>query len=380
MLFLYRFFSGVLKVEFYGIYPEKVLNLCAKNGIYLWSAKYKKGRISCKITIRSFLRLRYVLRNSGMRVHILEKHGFPFIIKKYKNRFGIFFGIVLFMTFLQVMSGYIWVIDVVGNKTVSDQQILSNCEEIGVKTGIRKTKISQKTQAQNLLLKNDRLAWGSFNIEGCLLTVNVTEITEKQGGESASNLVANSDGTVKRINVKSGDCVVKVGDVVKTGDVLVSGVIETPNGTSFVRSSGEIIALTETEIEIEEPLERIVKYNTGETKTKRVLEFFTLEIPLYLGREKGEYESYKTVKSLKLFGRNLPIKIHEKKFVFKTSQTVKITLDEAKERLNQRAFEEFETVKNISIMEGEEKIVLSGLALEEKNIAVSQNMIVDKEK
>ena len=28
MLYLYRFFCGILEVEFFGIYPEKIINLC----------------------------------------------------------------------------------------------------------------------------------------------------------------------------------------------------------------------------------------------------------------------------------------------------------------------------------------------------------------
>jgi len=64
MLFLYRFFCGVLEVEFYGIYPEKVLNICSKSGINIWSARYVKQRIRCKMLVKDFLKLPAILRKS----------------------------------------------------------------------------------------------------------------------------------------------------------------------------------------------------------------------------------------------------------------------------------------------------------------------------
>lgn len=378
MLFLYRFFCGVLKVEFFGVYPEKVLNLCARNGINVWSARYKKQKICCKMIARDFLLLHKILRKSGIKVHILEKRGFPFFIRKYNKRFGIVLGFIVFFSFLQIMSGYIWIIDVVGNETVKKSEIISHCEEIGIKQGVRKSKISPKADAQELLLKNDKLAWGSLNIEGCRLTVNVTEITEKDTENAiATNLVATADGIVKHIDVKSGNCVVKVGDVVKKGDVLVSGIIENMTETKFVRSSGEIIAETTTEITLKEDFSKKVALQNGKVKNKRVFEFFNIKIPLYLGNEKGLFETENSAWQLKLFGQNLPIKVHTKKFIFKTEHTVKISPKKAEEKLKERLKAECEgTVKSQQITQTKEYAQLYAVIVDSRNIAKSENLIL----
>ncbi len=156
MLFLYRFFCGVLSVEFFGIYPEKIFNLCAKNRINIWNIENKKQKLCCNITVKDFLKLPKILRKSGIRVHITKKSGFPFFIRKYNKRFGIFVGIVLFFVFLQIMSGYIWIIEVEGNKTVSSQEIISICDILGIKQGVKKSKINSKADAQDILLKTDK--------------------------------------------------------------------------------------------------------------------------------------------------------------------------------------------------------------------------------
>lgn len=377
MLFLYRFFCGVLSVEFSGIYPEKVLNLCSKNKISIWSAKFKKGKICCKITVKDFLKLPKILRKSGIRVHILRKSGFPFFINKYNKRFGIFTGVLLFFAVLYIMSGYIWIIDVVGNTKTETKEILSVCEQIGIKTGVKASSISSKNAAQQLLLKTDTLAWSSFNIEGCKLTVNVTEIKQKtEDNTKATNLKANADGIITHIDVKAGNCLVKVGDVVKKGDILVSGIIESESNTKFVHSIGEITAKTETELTLQEPLKKRVSYPTGQVKEKSVLEFFTLKIPLYLGGENGEYDSQTSEKTLWLFGQNLPIKIHTKKFVFKTYETITQSLEDAKNSLLRKLQKECKgNIKQKNFIERDGILFLSAVVTEEKNIAISENLI-----
>ena len=275
------------------------------------------------------------------------------------------------------MSGYIWIIDVVGNTKTETKEILSVCEQIGIKTGVKASSISSKNAAQQLLLKTDTLAWSSFNIEGCKLTVNVTEIKQKtEDNTKATNLKANADGIITHIDVKAGNCLVKVGDVVKKGDILVSGIIESESNTKFVHSIGEITAKTETELTLQEPLKKRVSYPTGQVKEKSVLEFFTLKIPLYLGGENGEYDSQTSEKTLWLFGQNLPIKIHTKKFVFKTYETITQSLEDAKNSLLRKLQKECKgNIKQKNFIERDGILFLSAVVTEEKNIAISENLI-----
>lgn len=381
MLFLYRFFSGVLLVEFFGVYPEKLLNLCAKNGINIWSARFVKQKIRCFITVKDFLKLPKILRKSGIRVHILEKKGFPFFIKKYKKRSGFFVGIVLFFTFLQVMSAHIWVIDVEGVKKVPESEILTICEDLGIKPGILKKTINAKNSAQKLLLKSGKLAWASFNIEGSCLTVNVTEITEKAEDNSVpTNLKASADGVITHIDVTSGNCVVKVGDVVKKGDLLVSGIIENANGTRFVHSIGEIIAVTESEVVLEEKFLNKVTYPTGRIKEKSVIDFFTLKIPLYIGSESGKYTTEISAKTASLFSQRLPIKVYTKRFVFQRTETVRLSYEDAVENLEKKLKAEYKgQVKQKEFFENDEGVILRAVIEDKTDITQSEELIVDRE-
>ncbi len=377
MLFLYRFFLGVLEVELCGIYPEKVLNLCSQNKISIWDIHFKKGKITFKITVKDFKKLPKIFKRQGVRLHIILKRGFPFFCEKHKHRFGIVVGVILFFAVLEILSSFIWVIEVEGNKTVDSNEILKICEEIGVSTGMKKSDLDPKNKAQEMLLKSDRLSWGSFNISGCRLTVDVTEITKKDYDNSvASNLVADSDGIIKHIDVTVGNCVVKVGDTVAKGDVLVSGIIENENGTSFVKSKGKIIAETAVPIEYTQAFNLNKEIFTGKQKSKTVLEILGFKIPLYLGREKGEYDSEYYAKPVKLFDKELPIKLHKKLFIFKEIQNVKLDYEKACEMLNERLEKEYpNAVKSREFFENDDGVLLKAIIKEERDICKSQSLI-----
>ena len=377
MLFLYRFFLGILDIEIYGIFPEKVLNLCEKHKISIWNIRFKKGKICCKINVRDFKKLPKIFKKQGVRLHILKRQGLPFFTNKYKRRFGVFAGALIFIALLNFLSNFVWIIEVEGNKTVNTKEIISQCYEIGINEGIRYKKLDFKNKAQELLLKSDKLSWASFNIEGCVLTVNVTEITKKDEAEAlATNLVAESDGIITHIDVTVGNCVVKVGDTVNKGDVLVSGIIENEEGTKFVKSRGKIIA----ETIVTETLTQNYKFKetvlTGKQKSKTVLEIFTLKIPLYLGGEKGKYDSEYTIKNLKLFNRPLPIKLHTRRFIFKASNDVTLTYDLACERLAKQIEDMYPNAEiEKDFLDNYTFAELNAKIYESRDIATSQELI-----
>ncbi len=382
MLFLYRFFLGILEIEVYGIYPEKMLNLCEKHKISVWDIRFQKGKICCKINVKDFKKLPKIFRHQGVRLHILKRWGLPFFTNKYKRRFGVFAGLLIFILMLNILSNFVWVIEVRGNKSVSYKEIITDCRKIGVKEGIPAKSLDAKNKAQELLLLNDKLSWASFNIEGCVLTVDITEITPKDEVEFlASNLVADSDGIIKHIDVTVGNCVVKVGDTVKKGDVLVSGIIENENGTKFVKSRGKIIADTVTVTELTQNYITKESVLNGRQKSKTVLELFTFKIPLYLGAEKGEYESSYKAENLKLFGNAIPIRLHEKQFIFKETKDVKLDFDLACERLSKQIEAKYPNAEiQKDFFDNYTSAKLQAKIYESRDIAKSQNLIVNTEK
>ena len=333
MLLLYRYLKGYLLLEFTGEFAAKIFNLCARRNIALWNMRCSKQRITACIRVSDFCRLRFARKKSRIHIHILKKRGLPFFVSKYSKRVGFFAGAACFFALLYFLSGFIWTVRVSGNRKISEGEILAVCREIGIYEGIHRDKIDTKNKKEELLLKIDSLAWASLNIEGCVLTVEVTEVREKEGSAGPSNLKASADGVIKRIDVKGGYCALQVGDAVRQGDVLVSGVVERGSYTEFVPSVGTIVAETQRRITATKGSEQELSVETGEVFKKRVLRLFGLDFPLFVGAVSGENSTEVTVKNTYLFGSKLPFSIFTKEYRSIETRMVQYSAPEMEEQL-----------------------------------------------
>lgn len=386
MLWFYRFIFGFLEVRFFGNFKEKIFNLAAGNGISFFNTKLTKDGIKTNISVRDFKKLPQILRGSGIRVKILKKRGLPFKLKINQKRLGILAGIILSIVFFELMSGFIWIIDVTGNKAVPTAEILSACEKVGIVKGIKISDVDTKTAREKLLLNIDSLAWASLNIEGCKLTVNVSEADKKEDNSCICNLKSKADGIVKKIEVTSGNTLVKIGDTVKKGDVVVSGVLEKLTGTEFVHSSGEIIAETKRSVTVSGDYIKKEEKENGEVKRKRVLSFFGIKIPLFIGGETKKYKESITAKDIKLFGVSLPITVYEKEFRFTEIYEKKLTAEELKTALYEEikktaqneGLTDFE-MSDLAETKSENGITLSAIITATENIVYRETMLINKE-
>ena len=314
---LFRIISGYVCVTFSGDFCERILNLCAKNHITLWNIKRIDEKITANVTVKNFKKLKNIRGKSKVKIKINKKNGIPFITRKYKLRVGLCVGVIIFFSILIFLQSFVWQIYVTGNEEISENKIINACSKLGIGIGTPINKINTSKSKEELLLNVEGIAWGSLNIEGCRLTINISENKNEVAQKNIpSNLYAKTDGVIKKIDVKSGYPCVKVGDAVLKGDLLDSGVIELPNAqvTEYVKSNAEIIATTEHKLTASTEKTNYELNETGIKSKKSVLEIFGLEIPLFLGEEKPPYRFNVYEYNFSLFGEKMPVYIKTKQF------------------------------------------------------------------
>ncbi len=384
MIWFWRYLSGYLSIILCGENAEKVLNAAAKNGITIWNLRCRKGNITGNIGIKNFIKLRYAKRGIKCRIKILRKNGIAFRTKKYANRTGFYAGVFLFFAVLFFLSNFVWVINLEGNVNISNSQILSSCKKIGLYEGMNKHKINAKYDAQRLLLEQDGLAWGSVNLEGCVLTVNISEsvISDKNEREVPSNIKASFDGKIKKIDVTSGNALIKVGDTVSKGDLLVSGITENFSSTLFSHSEGSIIAETQRTYSAEGRYSQTVD-SVYKTVTRKSIDFFGLKIPLFLGSIKGEYNYSSKTGQLKIFGNNIPIKSLTEKYSLTQEKTVNYSEIELKNILLKNIENQVKNSNLVNYSEQSREFIYtdSGILLNityicEENIALQDEILL----
>ena len=200
---------------------------------------------------------------------------------------------------------------------------------------MKKKNVDPQNITEGIMSKYDGVSWMSINPIGTTLSVNISEKVEPpnvQDNTEPCNIVAKCDGVIKNIKVTEGRAVVKVGDAVVKGDVLISGIVEYSNGSVVMKQArGEVIAACEEIYSSTVPLKREIFVDTGEKKVRNVIHFFNLKIPLYIGELDASWEKNVERKPITIDGVELPCGVTKGVFSKKIKQTEFLSLEKAVE-------------------------------------------------
>lgn len=251
---LIRFLKGYIHIRLISNDPERFLNLCAYNGIFLWQLVSRNGFYEMYLSASDFFRLHGICRKSGARVKILKKHGLFFFFYQNRKRKVFFSGSILFPALILGLSLFVWNIHITGNYANSTGNILKFLEANGVRHGILKKNVDCGKIAAMLREEFSNITWVSARLEGTQLILdikeNVDDYTDEKIPDEPTNLIAAKDGIVQSIVTRRGTPMVLPGGVCKKGDVLVSGEIEIKNdnrevtGYHYVAADADIIMET----------------------------------------------------------------------------------------------------------------------------------------
>lgn len=387
MLRVFRNITGYVKFYGKGVFPERFLNLCAKENILVWNSKVNVNEMTGCMHIHDYKNIKKIAKKSSMRLKITKKRGLPFLVNRYKHRYGIPVGVFIFFFLLWFLSGFCFNITIVGNTDQNKDTTLAKLKDCGVYCGQRISNINPEEARQKFLIKNKEFSWAAINIKGSYITVDLVKTTEKKMNKTSyepCNIIANSNGKILRIKAYEGKISVKIGEAVAKGDLLVSGVIELTNkSTKFVHANAEVIAQTRHKLKVFVPYKNKELIKTDEIKKRSVLTIGNLDIPLFFGDIEKPYKTSKKIKNYKLGGEVLPIKLTTVKF---TKYRLKnITLDKesakilAREEMKKKSEKELKNLIKSSnsenFKETKKGIIFTKVFICEENISLAKKIL-----
>ena len=226
---LFYYLKGYLILELCGDSKERFINLCKNKEIEILQIFMINDTWFCKMKCRDFLKIRFLIKKTGCMCRIKEKRGLFFLWKKIKKRKGLMIGTVLFFWILTQCSGRIWSIGVEGGFLHTREQIQQvMAQELGIYGGISAGQIDCFEIEKKLRLDYNEIGWISVEKRGCKLFVMLNESMmpkEAAKRDTPEHIVAEQDGIVRKMEVMTGVPMVKVGDEVKKGDILISGIL-----------------------------------------------------------------------------------------------------------------------------------------------------------
>lgn len=303
MLSLLKFLGGYLLVELTGYAPERFLNLCSNHDILIWDLGKTEDGYRFRVSVRAFYSLKPYLAKTGTRIRILERSGLPFFMHRYRKRKLFFAGGFLAALLLFFLSCFIWNVDIAGNSAVTDDMILAFLEEEQCGSGQWKSRIDCEQLETDLRNKFNNIIWASVRISGTKMTIDIKEnlIQNRQEDNivdtyTASDLIADKAGVVDSIVTRNGTPLVREGDVVEAGTILVSGRIDINNdageviGYQYCNADADVMLRTDYAYEDQIAVEHQVQSRTGEVEKRYAFEVFGRRFDLSFGNI--PYEHY----------------------------------------------------------------------------------------
>lgn len=242
---LIRWFQGYLLVVIKGYSPERFLNLCSNRKILIWNLKKTDLGYEFNISLKGYLALRPIVRKTKTLPIIKKRFGFPFYLHRYKKRKVFFIGILLAVILVYIMSLYIWDVEISGQYSHTEEAIVKFLQTNGVYAGKRKDKVNCQELEETLRKAYTDIGWVSAEIRGTRLLIKITETNmPKPYVEQTEpcHIVADKDGIVTSIVTRTGTPKVKVGDVVKKGDIIVSGIVDIVGDDATVIKKNTVVA------------------------------------------------------------------------------------------------------------------------------------------
>lgn len=238
LLKIIRYIKGYIRIRITGYSTERFLNACSHKGVVLWGLTPVNRAYEMNIQAKGFRQLKPIIRKTGTKVVIVGRFGLPFFLHKYRKRKLFFAGAVLFVALVFLMSRYIWNIDIRGNLSYTDETLLRFLASTQVTNGMPVAEVDCARIVKDIRKEYNDIIWVSASIKGTRLIIQVKENgdslpamdavnqeTEEPTDDAsqAMDIVADQDCTITRIVPRKGIPMVKEGQEVKAGDILVSG-------------------------------------------------------------------------------------------------------------------------------------------------------------
>jgi similar to stage IV sporulation protein len=353
--------------------------------------KCKDDSIKIKVSSSQVKNFTILFDKNNIKYRVIYDSRYLFL-NKLKKRAGIIIGFFIMAVILNFSSNIVWRIDIEGNNNLSDKEILKILENSNFRIGSYIPKIDYDEIQNKILLNTNKLSWISLNINGNVACVEVKETLAQDKSEKNqyTNIIASDSGQIVEMKIFNGEKIVALKDVVKEGDLLISGISTSQSqGVKYTNASGEVYAIVNKDIKICIPYENEKKTYIGKVYTKKRLKIFSKEINFYINNNKYVEicDKIEKEKQILLFGKyKLPIIIYETRYypyqidkaVYSKSEAVDVAMAKLRHDLDDILMNAELVSKSIKTSNNDTSILVNCNIYIIKNIAREAEFIIEE--
>ena len=268
------------------------------------------------------------------------------IWKRVNHKWSIILSLSFAIVLIVFLSQLVWDIRVEGNENISYDEVIKTLSECDFEIGDFWPTTDKGKIETSFLLANDKVSWININRRGTVAYIKLIEKEETEEKEDTltplySNVISTADCVIEEITVRRGTAMVKVGDVVKKGDILVAGVLPGELGGGFCAADATVIGRISDRISVKiDRNEEKISYKEGKLQCFS-LKIFKISLNIFklYGNLTKECDIIEDEITYSLFKRyKLPISVQIAHLVDRSTEIVEHTDEElvriATERLN----------------------------------------------
>lgn len=258
-----------------GLNLERFVQAAAQSGTDL-TELHRDGarRLTAVADESSAAQLATLADEGGWLLTIGERVGAGKAADALSRRWLTVIGVAVAAVLCLIASQMCWRIELV-DAGAYEAELHSALKDMGVAAPCMRSSVDVQALQRVLEWRYPQIAWFECGWRGVTLTVRAVQGNVKSAADAAGdscNVIASQDGVVQQIITRAGTPVVKVGDTVRAGQVLIEGTERTSAGeVKPVAARGSVYARVWVEAAVETPLQGIETTPTGEEQTSCVI-------------------------------------------------------------------------------------------------------------
>ncbi len=300
------------------------------------------GVFRVRMSVSSFRRLPSVARRAMCSVHIIEKSGMPFFTYRFRKRAALICGCAVFCLIAWVFTSFVWVINIDGFDELDTEKLRSALANAGLSVGTYTPSVNISSLRNSVLIDMPELSYVSVNFSGSHANITARKRIsppEVLAKEIPCDIIADKDGVICDITVKTGTPEVLRGDTVTKGQILASGYMTGRAGSTVVtHADAEIKVRTWRKKSSRMPKKYEEKIYTGREKSLYTIILFGNRIKLYTNSGISYAKCDKIIEKtdLVLFeGLTLPVSVERAKYREYKTEAAQMTSETAYDMLSE---------------------------------------------
>ena len=284
----------VLKCRFSisGLNAERKFNALIKGNIQVLNVVRQEKTIFFEVASKHKRAVQNFLKQNNCNFNC-EYIGLALVLDRLKFKFGLMCGVALFIALLIFSSSVVMQVRITGNKNITNQQIMQVLYQNGVHLCGAKTNYDVE-QIGNIIVDNfTEISFSSVIIRGNALVISVKE-NPAEKKPKYTTLKANCSGVITGLKIRRGTSLVKVGDVVQAGQIIVEPYEVLHGERVLVEPDAEVFATSYIKGEVQYNSRGFLRGRVGDEYSVREMHILGLRVPCVAKGDAsvllGEYE------------------------------------------------------------------------------------------